>query len=117
VPDSDALFLPRAGEAEIAPEKLRDYALNSEHATGAHKARVFAAALGITRSDWTFLRDQILSRLRESPVTAIRPKAPYVRIEIDGRNGATHRVVTGWLVPEAGPPRLTSAYVETPRRA
>jgi hypothetical protein len=83
---------------------------------------VFAAALGITQMDWTFLRDQIVARVGECPVMAIRPKPPYgleyeIRIDIDGRNGETHRVITGWLLSEMGRPRLTTAYVETPRRS
>lgn len=106
----------------VPAEKLRDYALNPGHSTGTHKARVFASALGIARSDWKFLRDQIVSRVGECPVSAIRLKPPYgveyeVRIEVDGRNGETHQVITGWLVSEAGAPRLTTAYVDTPRRA
>jgi hypothetical protein len=81
---------------------------------------VFQAALGIAQEDWTFLRDQILKRVRTSPVTAIRPRAPFgaeyeVRMTIDGRNGESHSVITGWLVPESAPPRLLTAYVEVPR--
>jgi hypothetical protein len=119
---TDELFLPRA-ELAVAPEdKLRDYSLNADHRTGRHKARVFASVLGIGAGDWTFLRDQILDRVAECPVTAIRPKPPYgveyeVRIEIDGLNGVTHPVVTGWLVSDEGPPRLITAYVELPRHA
>jgi hypothetical protein len=53
-------------------------------------------------------------------VTAIRPKPPYgveyeVRIEIEGLNGETHPIITGWLVPEEGGPRLLTAYVELRR--
>jgi hypothetical protein len=55
-------------------------------------------------------------------VTAIRPKPPHgveyeVRIEIDGLNGETHPIVTGWLVAGAGVPRLLTAYVELRRLA
>lgn len=118
---SDELFLPSAEQARIPVEKLRDYALNPEHSTGGHKARVFASALGIGRADWTYLRDQILDRVVRAPVTAIRPKPPYgveyeVRIEIDGRNGETHRVITGWLATDTDAPRLVTLYVELPRR-
>ena len=83
---------------------------------------MFASALGIGQDDWTYLRDQILAGVQISPVTAVRPRAPYgieyeVRIDVDGRNGETHRVITGWLVAEGGAPRLLTAYVETARRA
>ena len=83
---------------------------------------MFLSALAIGQADWTYLRDQILARVAASPVTALRPRPPYgveheVRIAVDGLNGETHTVLTGWLVPEDGPPRLTTAYVELRRRA
>ena len=64
----------------------------------------------------------MLERIVDSPVTAIRPKLPYgteyeVRILVDGRNGVTIPVITGWLVPDTGPPLLLTAYVEILRRA
>jgi hypothetical protein len=119
---NDELFLPGAEAAEIPEDKLRGYALHPEHPTGRHKARVFLSMLGIGAADWPYLRDQILERLTESPVTAVRPNAPYgleyeVRIMIEGLNGETHPVITGWLVAEERPPRLLTAYVEVPRRA
>jgi hypothetical protein len=119
---ADELFLPRAELAEVPEDKLRGYALNPNHPTGRHKARVFASALGIGATEWVFLRDQILDRVAGSPVMAIRPRAPYgleyeVRIEIDGLNGETHSVITGWLLSNDDPPRLLTAYVEVRRRA
>ena len=83
----DDLFLPRAEEAEVPEAKLRGYALNAEHSTGCHKARVFLSALAIGQADWTYLRDQILARVAASPVTAVgrdlehggdRPSLPCV---------------------------------------
>jgi hypothetical protein len=73
-------------------------------------------------SDWEYLREQILARVADSPVTAIRPSPPWgteyeVRVAVDGLNGVTHAVITGWLLPSEGPPRLITAYVELPRRA
>jgi hypothetical protein len=122
VAESDSLFVPRADRAEIPEEKLRAYALNPDHSRGQHKARVFASALGIAAGDWLFLRDQILEQLPTCPVTAIRPKPPYgleyeVRIDIDGLNGETHAVITGWLVAGDEPPRLITAYVQLPQRS
>ena len=40
--------------------KLRDYALDPIHSKGKHKARVFASALGLTRNDAEWLRDELL---------------------------------------------------------
>ena len=78
--------------------------------------------LGIEQRDWEYLREQILARVAESPVTASRPSPPWgteyeVRVPVDGLNGVTHPVITGWLLPSSGPPRLITAYVDLPRRA
>jgi uncharacterized protein DUF6883 len=119
---ADEPRLPRAARAVVPVEKLYAYALDSEHRSGRHKARVFSSVLGIEQRDWEYLRDQILARVADSPVTAIRPSPPWgteyeVRIAVDGLNGVTHPVITGWLLPSDGPPRLLTAYVELPRRA
>lgn len=77
---TNGLQLPLREHAEIPPAKLPEYALSSEHEEGRHKARVFAAALGIRREHRTYLRDQILWALESAPVYE-------VRMDIDGRNG------------------------------
>ena len=40
--------------------KLLDYCLNAAHPRGRHKARVFAASLGLTAADANELRDALL---------------------------------------------------------
>lgn len=50
MPDPD--MVPRADRAVVPREKLEHYLLDLEHPVGRHKARVFAAALGIHRGDW-----------------------------------------------------------------
>ncbi len=115
----EELSLPGVERAVIPVEKLRDYALNPEHHRGGHKARVFASALGITRDDWQYLRDEIAGRLSGSRVSAVR-ESPYgflyeVPMLIEGLNGATEEVITAWFLPREGDrPRLTSAYVNKP---
>jgi hypothetical protein len=52
--------IPNAEQAYIDDSKLRDYSLNPEHPRGRHKARVFAAALGLTQSDVDLLRAALL---------------------------------------------------------
>lgn len=112
--------LHQAARATIPDEKLAGYALNPDHETGKHKARVFQSALGIGREDAEYLAEQIRAAIITTPVTASRVDllgVRYeVRINIDGRNGATHPIVTGWFV-ESGtdtPPRLVTAYVDVP---
>ncbi len=116
----DPFYLPGADEAVVSGEKLRGYALNPEHPTGKAKARVFRSALDIGPADSEFLRAQILDRIRESAVTAIRPNPPWgleyeVILSIDGRNGESRRVVTGWLVAAEEAPRLITLYVQVTR--
>lgn len=111
--------LPNAHRAVIEPEKLRDYVLSPEHKYGKHKARVFLSALGIDRGSWEYLRDQITSRVEEAEVSEVRAGKYGVRYSvpmlIEGLNGRTHEVTTGWIVEEEGAsPRLTSAYVNVP---
>jgi hypothetical protein len=111
-------ILPRADEAVVAEDKLRDYALNMEHDVGRHKARVFAATLGIHADDWEWLREQILDGIQTTPVSDIRPCYNGLRctvvLRVQGRNDDERPVVTGWRIPDdGGPPHLTTAYVET----
>lgn len=55
--------LPNANRAVVEIEKLQDYCLSVNHPRGRHKARVFAAALGITADDAEELRQAILSAI------------------------------------------------------
>jgi len=56
--------LPNAEYAFVDITKLRDYSLDILHKEGRHKARVFAAALGLTRNDADWLREQLLAAAR-----------------------------------------------------
>ena len=79
---------------------------------------MFASALGITRSDWRYLRNQILDALPDAEVRATRI-TPFgvgyeVVVMIDGLNGATQPVVTTWIIEGDRPPRLTPTWVDIP---
>ena len=52
--------LPNSHKAVVQIEKIRDYSLDPNHPVGQHKARVFKAALGLTREDAEWLRKQAL---------------------------------------------------------
>lgn len=69
----DAVLLPRASEAEVPEDKLRRYALDPGHRTGAHKARVFGSALGVRAAtgDTCMIRSSSASSTRRS-----RPSVP-----------------------------------------
>jgi hypothetical protein len=111
--------LPNAHRAIIDPEKLHDYVLSPDHEHGRHKARVFLSALGIDRDNWEYLREQIATRVVAAEVTEVRTGRYGLRysvpILIDGLNGQTHEVMTGWIIEQDGAaPRLTTAYVNVP---
>jgi hypothetical protein len=53
--------IPGAERAEVALAKLSGYCLSPAHEWGKHKARVFAARLGLTRSDVFLLRAALLA--------------------------------------------------------
>ncbi|MGH2954083.1 MAG: DUF6883 domain-containing protein [Solirubrobacterales bacterium] len=111
--------LPNADRAVIEPEKVRDYVLSPDHEHGRHKARVFRSALGIDRDSWEYLRQQIAARVVEADVSEVRTGRYGLRYSvpmlIEGLNGQTHEVTTGWIIDREGaPPRLTTAYVNVP---
>jgi hypothetical protein len=107
--------LPRAAEAVVDLRKLANYALDPSHPRGRHKARVFASALGVGRSDAGWLRKavlQVLSRVdafeegRDGFGERWRVDIPVARAD----RGAVVR--THWLLPADGsPPRLITCYV------
>ncbi len=111
--------LPQVRNAVIDPAKLRDYVLSPDHEHGRHKERVFRSALGIDRDSWEYLRDQVAAGVIEAEVSEVRTGRYGVRysvpILIEGLNGQTHEITTGWIIEqESAAPRLTSAYVNVP---
>ncbi|MEK6327786.1 MAG: DUF6883 domain-containing protein [Actinomycetota bacterium] len=68
---------------------------------------------------WEYLRDQIAARVLVADVIEVRTGRYGMRYSvpmlIEGLNGETHEVTTGWIIEQEGaPPRLTSAYVNVP---
>lgn len=110
--------LPRADEAVVAPEKLTHYALSFEHSpTGAAKARLFRALLGIERVDWQYLRDQLLAELPMRVVTTNRVSGPGGRwvtwgvpVWVRGLNDSGRWAQTGWTIRD-GVPHLVTVYL------
>ena len=63
---------------------MRDYVLNPEHALGRHKARLFAAALGIGRDDWPYPEQIGLTPDRDGNVSfrrVLQTLAPIIRAD------------------------------------
>src|SRR6185436_2179625 len=57
--------LPNGERAVVDIAKLRDYSLSATHEEGKHKARVFAAALGVGPGQAEWLRDRLIIATRE----------------------------------------------------
>jgi hypothetical protein len=107
--------LPNADRAVVDMAKLRGYCLNANHRRGQHKARVFAAALGLTAEDAEFLRDALLSAARSydvAPTEEIEYGQLYVLDFPINRPVGQAMVRSGWIVRKGEDfPRLTSCYV------
>ena len=113
-------MLPNHEAAVIPHAKLAGYALDPEHEVGRHKARVFAAVLGMTREHAMLLEQAIRAGLAHHPAVPKHADKHGQRYEVDlpvtGPTGSAI-VRMGWIVREEdGAPWLTSAYVkESPR--
>jgi hypothetical protein len=107
--------LPNAELAIVEIAKLRDYSLDASHEEGKHKARVFAAALGIGKDDADWLRDSLLEAVRHHECERGRSTAFGQRYVLDfplTHASATARVRSVWNVrPGETFPRLITCYV------
>src|SRR5688572_12912823 len=64
-------LLPNRERAIVDLRKLSDYCLDPTHLRGRHKARVFREALGIARSDASWLREIVLRNIQTEEAIAI----------------------------------------------
>ena len=107
--------LPNQDQAFVDLAKLRDYALDPVHEEGKHKARVFASALGLSRNDAGWLRDQLVLAAKNYDCTPGRATEHGQRYVIDfdvtvrGRTACLRSV---WNIrPAENYPRLVTCYV------
>ena len=107
--------LPNAEFAIVDIEKLRNYCLSETHPRGKHKARVFAAKLGITTGDALELQDAILSAIRLEDAVASEHDEYGQRYLVDfsmRRQGKEAVIRSAWIIRSGEDmPRLTSCYV------
>jgi Domain of unknown function (DUF6883) len=107
--------LPNAERAFVDIAKLRDYSLNAEHKEGTHKARVFAAALGLGPGNAEWLRAKLLNIARSEDCRLGRKTDYGQRYLIDSelsheRKSAQIRSV--WIIRKGeNSPRLITCYV------
>ena len=107
--------LPSGHCAVVEIEKLRDYSLSREHEAGKHKARVFAATLGLGAEDAEWLRERILEMASTQPCQTGQQTTfgQLYAMDFDlAHAGQQARVRCAWIV-HAGEeiPRLVSCYV------
>lgn len=107
--------IPNAEAAYIDLAKLQNYSLNSQHDRGQHKARLFAAILGLGSDDTKILQDIVSEAVQTYdavPATADQYGQRYVVDFPVTRNQNTAIVRTTWIVrPTETFPRLTSCYI------
>ena len=107
--------LPNADRAFVDITKLRDYSLDVVHKEGRHKARVFAAALGLTRNDADWLREQLLAVARTHDCRLGRKTDHGQRYVLDftlNYGGKCGLVRSVWNVrPAEDFPRLVTCFV------
>lgn len=112
---SNGMKLPNGHRAVVVVEKLRDYCLSPVHEEGKHKARVFAAALGLDAADASWLRDVLLAEARERDCQLGRQTVHGQRYLIDfnlSRYGKSARLRSVWNIrPGEDYPRLVTCYV------
>ena len=108
--------LPNPDLAVVELAKLRDYCLNPAHPRGRHKARVFAAALGLTSQDAAMLQGALLGAARTNEVLLGEIDSYGQRYVLDfnmttGMGTATIR--SHWIILLGNDfARLTSCYVQ-----
>jgi len=107
--------LPNAAGARVDLEKLREYCLNDQHPRGKHKARVFAAALGLTPDRAEELREALLHAAQDCDAEATEHDQYGQRYRLDyGMEGIAGRVTVRslWIVRTGEDfPRLVSCFV------
>jgi hypothetical protein len=95
--------------------KLRDYCLDPQHPRGRHKARDFAATLGLAQTDAEFLREELLRAAREADALVGEPDEYGDRFTVDFElNRGTRRAIvrSAWIVLRGDAvPRVTSCFV------
>lgn len=107
--------LPNFRQAVVEIEKLRDYCLSEAHPRGKHKARVFAATLGMTSENAEELRELILQAVQNEEADLGEQDEYGQRYIVDVRirySGNEATVRSAWIVRSGETtPRLTSCYI------
>jgi len=103
--------LPGGERAVVELAKLTGYCLDPTHPRGRHKARVFAAQLGLTQADAAHVRAAAAADNAVEGVTDGFGRRFALDLKVTGPKG-TGTVRSGWIL-RAGEdfPRFASCYV------
>ncbi len=107
--------LPNGDKAEISMQKLLGYCLNPNHASGKHKAKVFASALGITADNVEILNELIQKAAIEGEVIQQSTTEFGQQFKVDWIVPGTQNIKlrTIWEISNLNPnPRLVSAFIK-----
>ena len=108
------MTIPNAERAVVDIRKLRDYCLNPAHDEGKHKARLFAAAVGMTANDAEHLRNVLLQTVKMREAQLGRRDEYGQRYLVDFMlewRGKRAMIRSGWIIEHGSvTPRLTSCY-------
>ena len=107
--------LPNGERAVVDIQKLREYCLSLGHPRGRNKARVFAAALGLTADDAATLRVALLEAARTEEAHPGHldgyGRRYVVDFSMEGPRGVV-RVRSAWIIrTDEDFPRLTTCHV------
>jgi len=106
--------IPNTELALVDIRKLSDYCLNPLHDEGKHKARLFAAALGMTADHAEDLREMLLQIVKTHDAKLGRRDAFGQRYTVDFPfewRGKRAIIRSGWIVEyDSQIPRLATCY-------
>lgn len=109
------MTLPNRNRAVVDIRKLRDYCLNPDNPRGRHKARVFAASLGLTAVDAAYLRGKLLEAARTEAVKRgeLDPYGQRYTIDFEVQTATGRATIrSGWIILRGKRvPRFTTCYV------
>ena len=110
--------MPNTDAAIFPAEKVRGYVLNFDSETGQHKARVVAAAFGLTANedDIKFLSLALVAALPNGVVSRVHETKWGTKFDVElvitGRNGHVEAMSTTWQYDHGSDrPRLVTAFL------
>ena len=106
--------LPNPERAIVDIAKLKDYCLDTEHEDGKHKARVFAAVLGVRLGDADWLQERLREAAFGEATQSFTNEFGTLYV-VDFRMSTSHGEATvrsHWIVRIGEDfPRLTTCFV------